>query len=124
MSVSNIQIEEDAIREKIAQLSPELRKAYYIQESERLKDPDTYAVLCYGLMCGIHHLYLRKYTSAIVDVMLLVSCIIVFILSAPLGLVGFCVLAARGLYFLFTSKNEVEKYNLALMKEILAEIGA
>ncbi len=124
MSIDNIQNEDDLIRQKIAQLSPELRKAYYTQESERLKDPDTYAVLCYGLMCGIHHLYLHKYTSALIDVMLLVACIIVFFLNTTLGLIGFCALAARGLYFLFSSKNEVEKYNLELMKKILVEIGA
>ena len=48
--MQDLKDEEDRLREKLRALSDEQRKQYYRLERERLKDPDTYAVLNYFLL--------------------------------------------------------------------------
>ena len=54
LSMDELKQEEDAIRKEITALPDAKRKEYYRLEDKRIKDPDTYAVLNYFFLAGLH----------------------------------------------------------------------
>ena len=45
---------EEAIRQRVGSLEPSLRKTYYQRVGKQIRDPDTYAVLNYFFLAGLH----------------------------------------------------------------------
>lgn len=67
LTQQDVDAREEAIRERIRRLSDDARKRYYALMTPRLKDPDTYAVLNFALVFGLHHFYLGRPMRALVE---------------------------------------------------------
>ena len=59
-SMEALEAKEEQLRTLVADLTPEQRKRFYVEQTKQLKDPDTYAALNWLFLGGFHHLYLRK----------------------------------------------------------------
>lgn len=113
---------EDRLREQIRALSDEQRKQYYRLERQRLKDPDTYAVLNYFFIAGLHHFYLGNTTRGIINVVLMLLGLVLLPLFTPLGIILLVTVFIVELPQLFKSQRIVFEHNLALMEAILDEV--
>lgn len=119
MSVEDLTRQEDALRDEIGDLPPNQRKQYYELEKQAIRDPDTYAVLNYFFVCGLHHFYLGKTRYGLLNVFFMlvglffwefygwVLVVLVFVVELPQ---------------LFRSQRIVQQYNLNVMRETLEEI--
>ena len=59
-SKQQLEQDEEEIRILVRGLPDEQRSIFYNQVEENLKDPDTYAVLNFIFIAGLHHFYLGK----------------------------------------------------------------
>ena len=65
-----VNAEEETLRQRVRDLPDAARARFYSEAGERLRDPDTYAVLNFSLICGIHQLYLRRYALWLFELLL------------------------------------------------------
>ena len=114
--------EEEEIRQKVQQLSESQRKYYYQRLDSDLRDPDTYAVLNYFFIAGIHHFYLKKYLKGIVEVSLyLLGFGLLLGGAAIVGVILLFGVSFVELSSLFRSQIIVKQHNLELMRDFLNE---
>ena len=113
---------EELFRQQLNGLSKEQRKAFYEVQSQKLKDPDTYAALNWLFLGGIHHLYLRKYVLFVIEVMLLTISIIGFFLGHASSIYIIILLSVYELPQLFFSQKIARQYNYNLSCHILSEV--
>ncbi len=119
-----IEAEDDRLRAAAAKLPDKQRAAFYREARRRLRDPDTYAVLNWFFMVGLHHFYLGRYARGLVDIGLV---------AAGIGLmIGGDVLVGLGailgvfileLQALFRSQAIVQAWNNRIQRELLREYG-
>lgn len=121
---------EEALRQRVALLPTEAKKAFYTLVTPKLKDPDTYAVLNWLCIAGLHHFYLRKFVHGFINLTLGTVGIIGFIVSIvtayetgvwialAMMLVIFCIELPQ----LFASQRIVQEYNNAMMEEVLTTL--
>ena len=67
-SQEEIEKEENNLRNKIQELSDDNRKIFYSKIEKEIKDPDTYAVLNWLFIAGIHHYYLKKWLNGTINI--------------------------------------------------------
>ena len=70
LNSDDVKKEEEKIRKEIFLLDDESKKSFYNNISNEIKDPDTYAVLNWLFITGLHHFYLKKYTKASINLSL------------------------------------------------------
>jgi hypothetical protein len=120
--LSRLEKDEEEIRQKVQLLTESQRKYYYDRLDSELRDPDTYAVLNYFFIAGIHHFYLKRYLRGIIEVSLY---LLGFgLLLGGAAIVGFILLLGVSLVeisSLFRSQVIVKQHNLQLMRDILHE---
>ena len=68
-----VEYQNQHLKEKVSNLSDEQRKHYYSLLEPALKDHDTYAVLNYLLVAGLHHFYLGKFLRGAINLIILAS---------------------------------------------------
>tara|TARA_A100001011_G_scaffold317217_1_gene336501 strand:- start:785 stop:1057 length:273 start_codon:yes stop_codon:yes gene_type:complete len=56
----NLSHEEEKIQYRIMRLCPSFRHEYYTAYQKKMKDADTYAVLNWFFIGGLHHFYLGQ----------------------------------------------------------------
>ena len=113
---------EEHLREQIRHLSDEQRKHYYRLERQQLKDPDTYAVLNYFFIAGLHHFYLGSTNRGLINIALMVVGLLLLPLFAPLGVILLVTVFIVELPQLFKSQRIVYAHNLDLMDDILETV--
>ena len=125
LKLSRVDVErcQEELRGRINALENPARKTYYERFKQELKDPDTYAVLNYFFLAGLHHMYLGKFLRGSLNF---------FILTLGLGLIiGGCVWAGSllmasillmELMALFRSEVIVIQHNNELSEDILATL--
>ncbi|EKE83850.1 membrane protein [Idiomarina xiamenensis] len=114
--------EEEQLRQQIRQLSDEQRKCYFRHEQQRLKDPDTYAVLNYFFLAGLHHFYLGKFARGMVNLVLM---LIGILLLKPLPWLGGGLIVAVLLIELpqlFNAQNIVHRHNNQQIRDLLQQV--
>ena len=62
-----VEQKEDELRSEISALNEEHRKSFYKSFSNNLKDPDTYAVLNFFFITGLHHFYLGNHIQGTIN---------------------------------------------------------
>ena len=62
-----VESQEEELRTSAKGLDETYRKLFFDSVSKKLKDPDTYAVLNWFFITGIHHYYLGKYLRGSVN---------------------------------------------------------
>lgn len=119
----HVNAEEEQLRKEIAALSDIERQAFYAAVRRELKDPDTYAVLNWFLICGLHHFYLRRWLRGAVN-------LVVFVVAAVLIKTGFGVIGgplllgilAIELLALFRSQIIVQDANNKIYRRRLQQL--
>lgn len=123
MDAKSIAVEEERIRAEVRQLEGDQRSRFYREFEEQVKDPDTYAVLNYLFISGLHHFYLGRWLRGAINLSLFVIAV-AFLLNQQ-WLIGLGIIAAVSiveLYALFRSQLIVQDFNNRLMRSILAKI--
>lgn len=119
-----VNAEEETLRQRVRDLPDAARARFHSEAGERLRDPDTYAVLNFSLICGIHHLYLRRYALWLFEFLLGVVGVVLLVTPwLPAGIALIAALFIAELYCLFRSQVIVQDYNNRVMREVLAEMG-
>ena len=119
-----VEYQNQRLKEKVSNLSDEQRKHYYSLLEPALKDHDTYAVLNYLLVAGLHHFYLGKFLRGAVNLIVLASGIglICFSDNVLIGILLIIFVLIVELMALFRSQIIVMNHNNLLAEEILESI--
>ena len=128
-----VEEQEENLRTTAGELEETERKFFFKRFSEEYKDPDTYAVLNFFFIGGLHHFYLKKYVRGFVNLSLSISGF-VLMFTAPFQEIndyqvgafgaGISILALVTLIEipnLFRSQTIAKDYNNRLSRKILKE---
>ena len=118
---------EEAIRQQERSLPESSLLAYRRTVSRRVKDPDTYAALVYGLGFGLHHLYLGAIFCFVLDLItssvVWISLFLLIMTGAPLPwelmLLSGLYNVADFVYCLIFSQRIVRLSNIRLSESLL-----
>ena len=77
-----VEEQEENLRNTAGELEETERKFFFKRFSEEYKDPDTYAVLNFFFIGGLHHFYLKKYVRGFFNLSLSL-CGFVLMFTAP-----------------------------------------
>ncbi len=125
MTDESLRQEEEQLRAQIAKLNIEQKKQYYALEVEQVKDPDTYAVLNWAFLAGLHHFYLGKWQRGLLNLVLMLIGVILWL--STIGIVSGAVLIALVFVIelpqLFNSQKIIHRYNNELMKRLLKQVS-
>lgn len=108
--------ESDELRRRVTQLPSDARRAYYADEAKLIKDPDTYAVLNYFFVFGLHHFYIGKFFTGLICLILYIVGMITFLVG---GWVIIVFLALFDLPQLFFSQRIVHKHNNRIARRLV-----
>lgn len=115
-----VQDEEEALRLFIRDLPDEQRKEFYRLAKQKLKDPDTFAVLNYIFITGLHHFYLGHWLRGIINLIGFIIAITLLVMGLwKLGLALMILLSLTEIYALFRSQLIVQDYNNQVMRVTL-----
>ncbi len=119
----SVKAEEEKLREDVRLLDDPDRAKYFHAYNKRLKDPDTYAVLNYFFIAGLHHFYLGKYVRGSINLLILLSGMLLFpiIEEAVILILGILLVEIPAL---FRSQIIVADHNTRLGQRILASQSA
>nr|WP_227981663.1 TM2 domain-containing protein [Agarivorans sp. B2Z047] len=123
MNREQVEQQQEQLREQIALLPQEQRKHFYQLWQKQVKDPDSYAVLNYLLLAGLHHFYLGKWLRGAVN--LVISIIAILLVALGVGLLGLGLLVAITIVelpALFRSELVVLDYNNQQMQQLLEQV--
>lgn len=119
-----IEAEEDRLRTVAAGLPDRERAAFHREARRRLRDPDTYAVLNWFFMVGLHHFYLGRYGRGLLDIGLVAAGIGLMIGGHVLfGIGAILVVFIVELQALFRSQVIVQDWNNREQRKLLREYG-
>ncbi len=114
---------EEKLRLMVRDLPDEKRRQFYALAKKKLKDPDTFAVLNYLFITGLHHFYLGKWFRGAVNFAGFVMALILpFMGKDLLGLGIFLAIVASEMYALFHSQIIVQDYNNKVMENTLQQL--
>lgn len=114
---------EESIRVRVSLLDDSKRKLYYARLNKALKDPDTYAVLNWIFLAGLHHFYLKKYVRGIVNLVLFLIGIALLVNKFYLyGSIVIGTILITELYELFFSQTIILDYNNQISEQLLSEL--
>jgi TM2 domain-containing membrane protein YozV len=119
--------EENDLRNKIQELSDDNKKIFFSQIEKEIKDPDTYAVLNWLFIAGLHHFYLKKYLNGSINLSIfLLGSTLSFSDNTTFGIgIGMLVsLFIVELFQLFKSQLILQDYNNMVTKRLLSELKA
>jgi len=124
MSITTQQLrdEEEALRDDIRALNDEQRKEYYRLERQAIKDPDTYAVLNYFFLGGLHHFYLGKFARGLFNLVITVLGLIFLFVLPLLGFALIIFVFLIELPKLIRAQRIIHQYNNDLMRHTIAKI--
>lgn len=123
-TMRELDIEENILRERVNELSSEQRKSFYGRLNEELKDPDTYAVLNWLILAGLHNFYLKKIFRGFLNLLIFIAGVIllfnpVTLLFGVAFIIGILLFELPQLFF---SQRIVKQYNNNAMRRILEDI--
>ncbi len=123
-----IEKEENNLRNKIQELSSDNKKIFYSRIEKEIKDPDTYAVLNWLFIAGIHHFYLKKWLNGTINIVVFsIGILLLFADNDILFGIGIGMLLSLfivELIQLFKSQLILQDYNNQVTKKMLSEFQA
>ncbi len=117
---------EDKLRLSVRELEDSDRMNFHKTFSDRMKDPDTYAVLNFFFITGLHHFYLENHAQGATNLIGFVLGLLLLLggLEGPweagISLILFIILIE--LPALFRSQIIVKHYNNLLSSQLLKDI--
>jgi len=121
-----VEEKEDKLRLSVRELQDSERMNFHKAFSDRMKDPDTYAVLNFFFITGIHHFYLENHAQGSINLIGFVLGLLLLLggLDGPweagISLIVFIIVIE--LPALFRSQIIVKNYNNLLSSHILADM--
>ena len=120
---AEVTAEEEALRIRARALSDPKRSLYFSRLEKELKDPDSYAVLNYLFVTGLHHFYLGKLLRGSINfIAFLVALYLIFNGMLWLGISLIVVTSLSELYALFNAEIIAQHHNNQVMASILQEL--
>ena len=117
---SEVDAREEELRLLVRDLPDEQRKAFYERAEKELKDPDTFAVLNYLFIAGLHHFYLGRRLRGLVNLVVFSAGIyLIYLDQWSSGLIIIGIITALEFYALFRSQIIVKHYNNRISADIL-----
>jgi len=83
---------ERAIRDRVRALSEDARQTFYHRLRKEARDPDTYAVLNYLMLAGLHHYYLGRWWRGTANLVVFLAGVAIALTTAPFIGAGLVVL--------------------------------
>jgi len=124
MSMEEALQKEDSLRTRASKLDEDKRKIYYFRLNKSLKDPDTYAVLNWIFLAGLHHFYLKKYSRGFLNLGgFIIGLITLFSEYFIVGIGIISIILIFELYELFFSQAIILDYNNKVAEEILQDLN-
>ena len=115
----SVRAEEEQLRKAIRDLPDPDRESFFRRYNKVLKDPDTYAVLNWFFLTGLHHFYLGKYFRGTVNlVVMILGFILLFVKPLP-GILLVSGIVLIEIPALFRSQIIVANHNNRLGQRIL-----
>ncbi len=121
-----VEEKEDKLRLSVRELEDSDRMNFHKALSDRMKDPDTYAVLNFFFITGIHHFYLENHAQGSINLIGFVLGLLLLLggLDGPweagISLIVFIIVIE--LPALFRSQIIVKNYNNLLSSHILTDM--
>ncbi|MFO7831693.1 MAG: hypothetical protein R6V18_06880 [Desulfuromonadaceae bacterium] len=114
---------EEQLRSMVREL-PQTKRAEFFRAAEKeLKDPDTYAVLNYIFIAGLHHFYLGRWGRGLVNLLIFsVGIFALFMGLIPFGIILLVGISAIELYALFRAQTIVQAHNNDIMQHIYSRL--
>ena len=123
LRLEDVELQEEQLRQRINQLSNAQRKRYYHMAKKKLRDPDTYAVLVYFFMVGIHHIYLGYYLRGAINlVVVMAGFLLMFAGHTGIGFLLMAIVPIIEVWDLFRSQIIVQDRNNQIMELLLDEL--
>ncbi|MBA1149184.1 TM2 domain-containing protein [Ectothiorhodospiraceae bacterium WFHF3C12] len=119
-----VEAEEERLREAAAALPDDKRRTFYREVKRELKDPDTYAVLNWFFLVGLHHFYLRRWGRGVLDLGLVLLGIVLLVMQQLVAGVALILLVAIvELWALVRSQVIVQDWNNQVYRQALRRFG-
>lgn len=120
-----VEQEEERLRERANALSDEQRKAFYGRLKRELRDPDTYAVLNWFFLVGLHHFYLGRWMRGSVNICLvLLGGVLLVAEQWFLGIGMIVIVLLMEIWELFRSQVIVQDWNNRIFRSLLEQHGS
>ena len=124
LDAAEVSQHEEDLRLRVRDLSDDERKEYFQLLKAEMKDPDTYAVLNWFFIAGLHHMYLGYWLRGCRNLAILVIGIVLFLTPLmPIAVLMIAFLLALELMALFRSQTVVAHHNNMLGEAILDSMG-
>ncbi|MDO6707207.1 hypothetical protein [Photobacterium sp. 1_MG-2023] len=120
--LEELEKKEELFRQQVNALPDEQKKAFYQIQSQKLKDPDTYAALNWFFLGGFHHCYLGKYALFLIELTILIVSVTGFFLGHSSAIYLLILLVAYELPQLFFSQKIARQYNYQMSCEIFNQV--
>ena len=119
----SVEDQEEALRLTIRGLAEDKKKLFHQAFSKRVKDPDTYAVLNFFFLAGLHHFYLSRPTRGSINLLTFaLGLAMLFFGSETLGLALIATILLIEFPALFRAQTLVKQHNNHLSTELLSEL--
>jgi TM2 domain-containing membrane protein YozV len=116
---------EEELRLRARELADDDRQYYFRMFKSEMKDPDTYAVLNWFFVAGLHHMYLGDWLRGALNLaILIIGIALLFSALVPLGIAMIAGLLVVELMALFRSQTIVANHNNLVSERILDDIDA
>ena len=123
LDASEVEREENRLRDAVSALPNDTRKRYYGQLKGRTKDPDTYATLNWFLVAGLHHFYLGKTARGVVNLAVFAVGALLFFILPPIGIAIIIAIFMVELWALFRAQIIVRDHNNRVSETTLREVA-
>jgi TM2 domain-containing membrane protein YozV len=120
LNKDDVEAEEERLRADARQLPDEARAAFFREVTRQLRDPDTYAVLNWFFLAGLHHFYLGRWGRGLFDLGFFLAGIVLIAMGQTLaGIVFVLFISIVELWALFRSQIIVHNFNNEIYRRVL-----
>lgn len=112
----------EKLREALRALDDPVRLSYYQKYEKVVKDPDSYAVLNWFFLTGLHHFYLGKFSRGLINLGMMLGGILLMTQAPGWGFLLILTVIVIELPALFRSQIIVENNNIERGYSILNEL--
>jgi hypothetical protein len=123
LDAEEVKVREESLRARLRALTDAERLAYHRRCSPLLKDPDTYAVLDWLFLAGLHHYYLGRHAAGTLNLLVMLAGLALLFVQPWLGAGLILLVFVAELPALFRSQTVVADHNVRLGEQVLRELG-
>ncbi len=115
----SVHADDEKLRSAIRALTDPQRAEFFKKYNKALKDPDTFAVLNWFFLAGLHHFYLGRFIRGSLNLLIMVFGMALLFSTPIIGSALIAGIVLIEMPALFRSQIIVENYNTNLGRRIL-----